>query len=212
MASQLRPALTIFAALTLVCGVIYPLAVSGIGQTAFADQANGSLVSVNGKVVGSSLIGQAFTSPQYFWSRPSATAPMPNNASGSSGANQGPTNPALIDAVKGRIEALHAADAAVGVTNPAAIPVDLVTASASGLDPEISLAAARYQAGRIAAARRISSEQVLALIAREQQKQWFGFFGESRVNVLALNLALDRVAHMATSATSASPATPPAQG
>jgi len=209
MASQLRPALTIFAALTLVCGVIYPLAVSGIGQTAFADQANGSLVSVNGKVVGSSLIGQAFTSPQYFWSRPSATAPMPNNASGSSGANQGPTNPALIDAVKGRIEALHAADAAVGVTNPAAIPVDLVTASASGLDPEISLAAARYQAGRIAAARRISSEQVLALIAREQQKQWFGFFGESRVNVLALNLALDRVAHMATSA---SPATPPAQG
>jgi K+-transporting ATPase ATPase C chain len=209
MASQLRPALTIFAALTLVCGVIYPLTVTAVGQAAFADQANGSLVSVNGKTVGSSLIGQAFTSPQYFWSRPSATAPMPNNASGSSGANQGPTNPALIDAVKGRIEALHAADAAVGVHNSAAIPVDLVTASASGLDPEISLAAARYQAGRIAAARRISSEQVLALIAREQQKQWFGFFGESRVNVLALNLALDRAAHMATSA---SPATPPAQG
>jgi K+-transporting ATPase ATPase C chain len=209
MASQLRPALTIFAALTVLCGVIYPLAVSGIGQTAFADQANGSLVSVNGKVVGSALIGQAFTSPQYFWSRPSATAPMPNNASGSSGANQGPTNPALIDAVKGRIEALHGADAAVGVHNSEAIPVDLVTASASGLDPEISLAAARYQAGRIAAARRISSEQVLALIAREQQKQWFGFFGESRVNVLALNLALDRVAHMSSQA---SPATPPAQG
>lgn len=194
MASQLRPALTIFAALTLVCGVIYPLAVTGIGQAAFADQANGSLVSVNGKTVGSSLIGQAFTSPQYFWSRPSATAPMPNNAAGSGGANQGPTNPALIDAVKGRIDALHAADTAVGVTNSAAIPVDLVTASASGLDPEISLAAARYQAGRIAAARRISSEQVLALIAREQQRQWFGFFGEARVNVLTLNLALDQAA------------------
>ncbi|MYM76105.1 potassium-transporting ATPase subunit KdpC [Duganella sp. FT134W] len=194
MTSPLRPALTIFAALTLVCGVIYPLAVTGIGQAAFADQANGSLVSVNGKTVGSTLIGQAFTSPQYFWSRPSATAPMPNNAAGSGGANQGPTNPALIDAVKGRIDALHAADAAVGVSNTAAIPVDLVTASASGLDPEISLAAARYQAGRIAAARRISSEQVLALIDREQQKQWFGFFGEARVNVLTLNLALDQAA------------------
>lgn len=192
MASQLRPALTIFAALTLICGVAYPLAVTAIGKAAFADQANGSMVEVNGKAVGSSLIGQAFTSPQYFWGRPSATAPMPNNAAGSSGANQGPTNPALLDAVKGRIDALHAADAALGVSNTAPIPVDLVTASGSGLDPEISLAAARYQAGRIAAARKISSEQVLALIAQHQQAQWLGFFGESRVNVLALNLALDR--------------------
>jgi K+-transporting ATPase ATPase C chain len=193
MASQLRPAVTIFAALTLLCGVLYPLAVTAIGKVAFTDQANGSLIELDGKVVGSALIGQAFTSPQYFWGRPSATGPMPNNASGSGGANQGPTNPALIDAVKGRIDALHAAEAAAGApASTADIPVDLVTASASGLDPEISVAAARYQAGRIAAARKISHEQVLALIARTQQPQWLGFFGEPRVNVLALNLALDR--------------------
>jgi K+-transporting ATPase ATPase C chain len=188
MTSHLRPAVTVFAALTLVCGVLYPLAVSGIGSVAFPAQANGSMLEVNGKAIGSTLIGQAFTSPHYFWGRPSATAPMPNNAAGSSGANQGPTNPALIDAVKGRIEALRAADPA----NTAAIPVDLVTASASGLDPEISVAGARYQAARIAAARKISTEQVLSLIDAHQQQQWFGFFGESRVNVLALNLALDR--------------------
>ncbi|TFW28845.1 potassium-transporting ATPase subunit KdpC [Duganella callida] len=188
MASHIRPAVTIFAALTLVCGVLYPLAVTGIGKAAFADQADGSIVEVNGKAVGSTLIGQAFSSPQYFWSRPSATAPMPNNASGSGGANQGPTNPALLDAVKDRIEALKAADPA----NHAPIPVDLVTASASGLDPEISIAAARYQAARIAGARRIGTEQVLALIEQHQLKQYFGFFGEPRVNVLELNLALDR--------------------
>ncbi|MRW87613.1 potassium-transporting ATPase subunit KdpC [Pseudoduganella sp. FT26W] len=192
MTSHLRPAVTVFAALTLICGVIYPLAVTAIGQAAFAGQANGSLVEVNGKAVGSSLIGQAFTSPQYFWGRPSATGPMPNNAAGSGGANQGPNHPALIDAVKGRIDALRAANAAAGVANSAAIPVDLVTASASGLDPEISVAAAQYQAGRIAAVRKISREQVLALIGRTQQTQWFGFFGEARVNVLALNLALER--------------------
>ncbi|MRX11855.1 potassium-transporting ATPase subunit KdpC [Pseudoduganella sp. FT25W] len=192
MTSHLRPAVTVFAALTLLCGVLYPLAVTAIGKAAFADQANGSIVDVNGKAVGSSLIGQAFSSPQYFWGRPSATGPMPNNAAGSGGANQGPTNPALIDAVKGRIDALRAADAAAGVANSAAIPVDLVTASASGLDPEISVAAAQYQAGRIAAVRKISREQVLALIGRTEQRQWFGFFGEARVNVLALNLALER--------------------
>jgi K+-transporting ATPase ATPase C chain len=192
MTSHLRPAVTVFAALTLICGVLYPLAVTAIGKAAFADQANGSIVDVNGKAVGSSLIGQAFSSPQYFWGRPSATGPMPNNAAGSGGANQGPTNPALIDAVKGRIDALRAADAAAGVANSAAIPVDLVTASASGLDPEISVAAAQYQAGRIAAVRKISREQVLALIGRTEQRQWFGFFGEARVNVLALNLALQR--------------------
>jgi K+-transporting ATPase ATPase C chain len=188
MTKQLRPAVTVFAALTLICGVLYPLAVTGIGSAAFSAQAGGSLVEVNGKAVGSTLIGQAFTSPQYFWSRPSATAPMPNNAAGSGGANQGPSNPALIDAVKGRIEALRAADPA----NTAAIPIDLVTASASGLDPEISIAGARYQAGRIAIARKISVEQVWSLIDAHQQQQWLGFFGEPRVNVLALNLALDR--------------------
>jgi len=196
MTSQLRPALSVFAALTLICGVFYPLAVTGIGSAVFPAQASGSMVEVNGKAVGSSLIGQAFTSPRYFWGRPSATAPMPNNAAGSGGANQGPTNPALLDAVKGRIDALRAAEAAAGTVNTAAVagavPVDLVTASASGLDPEISVAAARYQAGRVAAARKISHEQVLALIERHTQAQWFGFFGESRVNVLALNLALDR--------------------
>jgi K+-transporting ATPase ATPase C chain len=192
MTSHLRPAVTVFAALTLVCGVLYPLAVTGIGSAAFPAQANGSMLEVNGKAIGSTLIGQAFTSPHYFWGRPSATAPMPNNAAGSSGANQGPTNPALIDAVKARIEALRAADPG----NTAAIPVDLVTASASGLDSEISVAGARYQAARIAAARKISTEQVLSLIDAHQQQQWFGFFGESRVNVLALNLALDRAKPM----------------
>jgi K+-transporting ATPase ATPase C chain len=192
MASHLRPAVTVFAALTLICGVIYPLAVTGIGQAVFPAQAAGSLVEVNGKAVGSSLIGQASSAPQYFWGRPSATGPMPNNAAGSGGANQGPTNPALLDAVKGRIDALKAAESAAGALNTGAIPVDLVTTSASGLDPEISVAAARYQAGRVAAVRKISHEQVLALIERQTQAQWLGFFGEARVNVLALNLALDR--------------------
>jgi K+-transporting ATPase ATPase C chain len=188
MTKQLRPAVTVFAALTLICGVLYPLAVTGIGAAAFPAQAAGSIVEVDGKAVGSWLIGQAFTSPQYFWGRPSATAPMPNNAAGSGGANLGPNNPALLDAVKGRITALRAADPG----NTAAIPVDLVTASASGLDPEISVAAARYQAGRIAAARHISVEQVQTLIERETRPQWLGFFGEARVNVLTLNLALER--------------------
>ena len=188
MTSHLRPAVTVFAALTLICGVIYPLAVTAIGAAAFPAQAAGSIVEVDGKAVGSSLIGQSFSSPQYFWGRPSATGPMPNNAAGSGGSNQGPNHPALLDAVKGRIDALKAADP----TNTLAIPVDLVTASASGLDPEISMAAARYQAGRVATAREIGAEQVLALIDSLQQKQHLGFFGEPRVNVLALNLALDR--------------------
>jgi K+-transporting ATPase ATPase C chain len=188
MSSHLRPAIVIFSALTLICGVIYPLAIAGIGAAAFPAQAAGSIVEVNGKAVGSSLIGQSFSSPQYFWGRPSATGPMPNNAAGSSGSNLGPNHPALLDAVKGRIDALKAADP----SNTLAIPVDLVTASGSGLDPEISLAAARYQAGRVAAARQMASGQVLALIDGLQQKQYLGFFGEPRVNVLALNLALDR--------------------
>jgi len=188
MTSLLRPAAVIFGALTLICGVLYPLAVSGVAATVFPSQAAGSLVQVDGKTVGSSLIGQSFTSPQYFWGRPSGTGPMPNNGTGSSGTNLGPTNAALIDAVKGRIDALKAADP--GNTQP--IPVDLVTASASGLDPDISPAAARYQAARVAAARKFNTNQVLALIDRHTQPQYLGFFGEPRVNVLALNLALDQ--------------------
>jgi K+-transporting ATPase ATPase C chain len=186
--SVIRPAVVIFGALTLVCGVAYPLAVTGIGAAAFSAKAAGSLVEVGGKQVGSTLIGQSFSSPQYFWGRPSATGPMPNNAAGSSGSNLGPNHPALLEAVKGRIDALKAADP----YNTQPIPVDLVTASASGLDPEISVAAARYQAGRIAAARKLPVKQVLALIGRHEIAQVFGFFGEPRVNVLALNLALNQ--------------------
>ena len=188
MKSIFRPALVLFAALTLICGVLYPLAVSSIGQAAFAAQAGGSLVLRDGQPVGSALIGQAFSSARYFWGRPSATGPMPNNASASGGSNLGPANPAQIDAVKGRIEALTAADPA----NAAPIPVDLVTASGSGLDPEISLAGAYYQAARIARERKLTVEQVRSMIAERSQPQYFGFFGEPRVNVLALNLALDQ--------------------
>lgn len=188
MKSTLRPALVLFAVLTLICGVIYPYAITGIGKLAFSEQAEGSLLTRNGQVVGSSLIGQAFSSPQYFWGRPSATSPMPNNATASSGSNQGPLNPAMIDSVKGRIAALKAADPA----NALPVPVDLVTASASGLDPEISLAAAKYQAARIARARKMQLEEVQSIIDRHSKAQYFGFFGEPRVNVLALNLALDQ--------------------
>jgi potassium-transporting ATPase KdpC subunit len=188
MISTIRPALVLFGALTLACGVIYPLAVTGVGATLFPSQAAGSILEVDGKPVGSTLIGQQFTSPKYFWGRPSATSPMPYNANGSGGSNQGPLNPAFIDAVRGRVEALKAADPG----NMAPIPVDLVTASGSGLDPEISLAAAEYQARRVAAERRIAPEQVRALIAAHASGTVMGIFGEPRVNVLALNLALDR--------------------
>jgi K+-transporting ATPase ATPase C chain len=187
MSSLIRPALVLFGALTVVCGVLYPAAVTGAGRVAFAHQANGSLVETNGRTVGSSLIGQPFSKPGYFWGRPSATAPMANNAAGSGGANQGPTNPALLDAVKARVEALHRADPG----NLAPVPVDLVTASASGLDPEISVAAAEYQAGRIAAARNLPEQQVHALIERFRKEPALGVLGAPRVNVLALNLALD---------------------
>jgi K+-transporting ATPase ATPase C chain len=185
--STTRPAIVLFGTLTLLCGVLYPLAVTGIGSVAFPSQAGGSIVERDGKAIGSRLIGQSFSSPQYFWGRPSATGPMPNNAAGSSGANQGPTNPALVDAVKGRVDALKAADP----SNTTPIPVDLVTASASGLDPEISVAAALYQASRVATLRKLPREQVVALVQAHTQPQYFGFFGEARVNVLALNLALD---------------------
>ena len=188
MTSHFRPALVIFGALTILCGVLYPLAVSGVASAAFPAEAAGSLVQVDGKTVGSSLIGQSFSSPKYFWGRPSGTGPMSNNGAGSSGTNFGPTNAAQIDAVKGRIDALKALDP----SNTQPIPVDLVTASASGLDPEISPAAARYQAARVAAARQFNTKQVLALIEQHTRPQYLGFFGEPRVNVLALNLALDQ--------------------
>ena len=185
--STLRPALVLFAALTILTGVVYPLVVTGIGQGAFSREAAGSLVLRDGKPAGSALIGQAFSDPKHFWGRPSATAPQPYNASASGGSNQGPLNPALTDAVKARVEALRAADPG----NTAPVPVDLVTASASGLDPDISPAAANYQAARVARARGVSVEQVSVLIAKNTQAPLWGLLGESRVNVLALNLALD---------------------
>ena len=187
MQSILRPALVMFGALTLVCGVAYPVLVTGVAQAAFPEQAGGSLVKQGDRVVGSRLIGQHFSSPQYFWGRPSATAPAPNNGGGSSGSNQGPLNPALHEAVKGRIDALRAADPA----NRAPIPADLVTASASGLDPEISLAGARWQAARVAKARGLATVEVEQMIDAHAEGKAFGLFGEPRVNVLALNLALD---------------------
>ena len=184
---NIRPALSVFALLTLVTGLAYPLLVTSIAQALFPHTANGSLVAVGGKPVGSMLIGQTFTAPRYFWGRPSATAPMPSNGLASGGSNLGANNPALIDAVKARIEALRAADP--GNLRP--VPVDLVTASGSGLDPEISLAGARYQAARVARARSLSPAQVEALIEAQASRPWLGIIGEPRVNVLALNLALD---------------------
>lgn len=194
MKSTIRPALVLFSTLTLICGLLYPLAVTGLGQVLFPHEAAGSMIERDGKPVGSRLIGQAFTSPKYFWGRPSATSPMANNGVGSSGSNLGPTNPALIEAVKGRVDALKAADP----SNSKAIPVDLVTASASGLDPEISIAAARYQSGRVAAARGISVARVDKLVEQHSDMQLAGLVGEVRVNVLALNLALDAEAAVPT--------------
>ena len=186
MTSIVRPAIVLFAALTLVTGVAYPLAVTGIAKAVFPSQAAGSMIEKDGKPIGSALIGQAFSDPKNFWGRPSATSPMANNAANSSGSNQGPLNPALIDAVKGRIAALKAADP----ENKAPIPVDLVTASASGVDPHISVAAANYQAGRVASARNLTIVQVQALIDQNIEGQLLGFIGEPRVNVLKLNIAL----------------------
>lgn len=182
-----RPALVLFVLLSLLTGIAYPYAITGIAALVFPREAAGSLVERDGKVVGSLLIGQSFSDPKYFWSRPSATSPMANNAVASSGSNLGPTNPALIDAVKGRVAALRSADPG----NAAPVPVDLVTASASGLDPEISRAGAEYQAARVARVRGLPVERVRALVAEQSRGQWLGFLGEPRVNVLALNLALD---------------------
>ncbi len=186
MTSIVRPALVLFVALTVVTGVAYPLAVTGIAKAVFPSQAAGSLIEKDGKTVGSVLIGQSFSDPRNFWGRPSATSPMANNAANSGGSNQGPLNPALIDAVKGRIAALKAADP----DNKAPIPVDLVTASASGIDPHISVAGANYQAARVAAARKLPVAQVQTLIEQSTEGQLLGFIGEPRVNVLKLNLAL----------------------
>jgi K+-transporting ATPase ATPase C chain len=189
MRSVVRPALVTFALLTVLTGIVYPLAVTALGQLAFPEQAAGSLTYRDDKPIGSSLIGQNFSDPKYIWGRPSATSPQPYNASSSSGSNQGPLNPALTDAVKGRIEALRAADPG----NAALVPVDLVTASASGLDPHISVAGAQFQAARVAKVRNIPLTQVQQLIAQFTEAQVFGFLGEPRVNVLRLNLALDAV-------------------
>jgi K+-transporting ATPase ATPase C chain len=190
MNTLVRPALVLFVTLSVLTGLVYPLATTGIAQAAFPRQAAGSLIVRDGKPVGSALIGQNFSDPKYFWGRPSATSPMPNNASASGGSNLGPLNPALADAVKGRIEALRAADP----DNIAPVPVDLITASGSGLDPHISVAAALYQAPRVAQARAQSPAQMQALITQHSEGPWLGFLGEPRINVLHLNLALDAAA------------------
>ena len=187
---ELRTALFVLIALTGLTGVAYPLAVTGLAQLLFPSQANGSLIVEDGDVRGSALIGQSFDDPRYFWSRPSATAPFPNNAAASSGSNLGPLNDALRDVVKGRVEALRAADPG----NTAAVPVDLVTASGSGLDPHISPAATAYQAGRVARVRGLDRARVDALVAEHTEGRFLGLLGEPRVNVLRLNLALDRLA------------------
>jgi potassium-transporting ATPase KdpC subunit len=184
-----RPAASLLLVMTALLGIAYPLIITGIARVAFPRQAAGSLIQKDGKLIGSTLIGQNFSAPKYFWGRPSATAPQPYNGTASSGSNLGPLNPALVDAVKSYAKALRDADP----DNARPIPVDLVTASASGLDPEISPAGARYQAGRVARARGIRPAQLEALIASQVQGRTLGFIGEPRVNVLELNLALDQL-------------------
>ena len=191
MKKLLRPVLVLFVAMAVITGLLYPLAVTGVAQAAFLKQANGSLIQgTDGKPVGSALIGQAFADPKNFWGRPSATAETPYNALASGGSNQGPLNPALHDAVKERIQALRDADP----LQRAEVPVDLVTASASGLDPHITPAAARWQIARVAKARGVAPDALEALVARNTEGRWLGFLGEARVNVLELNLALNNVA------------------
>lgn len=186
MAGLLRPAISLFLALSIIAGLLYPLLTTGIAGLLFPAQAAGSLVERDGRIVGSALIGQSFSDPANFWGRPSATSPEPYNAAASSGSNQGPLNPALVDAVTARIEALKAADP----NNQAAVPVDLVTASASGLDPHISVAAANYQVARVASARNLPVTTVQALVDAHIEPRQLGLFGEAHVNVLQLNLAL----------------------
>ena len=187
MLKELRVALVMMVVMTALTGLVYPLVVTGIAQGLFSNKANGSLIERDGKAVGSTLIGQPFGDPKYFWTRPSATSPYPYNASASGGSNQGPLNPALAEAVEGRIKALRDADP----DNKAAVPVDLVTASGSGLDPHISPAAAEYQVARVAKVRGIDAAKVRALVAEHTEGRQLGFLGEPRVNVLTLNLALD---------------------
>jgi K+-transporting ATPase ATPase C chain len=187
MSRLLRNAVVMLLLMTVITGIAYPLVVTGLAQVLFPSQANGSLIEKDGKPIGSTLIGQSFTDPKYFWGRPSATTPQAYNGTGSNGSNLGPTNPALTEAVKQRIDALRAADPG----NTAPVPVDLVTASGSGLDPEISPAAAAYQVPRVAKARGLSVAQVQAMVSMATSGRQFGVLGESRVNVLKLNLALD---------------------
>jgi K+-transporting ATPase ATPase C chain len=187
MKTTLRPLLVLFLALTVITGLAYPLLVTALAQALYPAQAAGSLIVKDGKPIGSTLIGQNFSDPGHFWSRPSATGPQSNNGIASSGSNLGPLNPALVDAVKGRVQALRDADPG----NTAPVPVDLVTASASGLDPHISVAAARYQVKRVAAARKLSSDKVEALVEQSTERPPLGLLGEPGVNVLRLNLALD---------------------
>lgn len=187
MKSLFRPAIVVFIGLSVITGIAYPLFTMAIGKAIFPRQVEGTLIERDGRIVGSALIGQNFSGPEYFWGRPSATSPHPNNAAASAGSNLGPLNPALIDAVKNRISALQQADPG----NSLPVPVDLVTASASGLDPEISPAAARYQANRVARARNLTPAQISELIARYTEDRQLSILGEPRVNVLKLNLALD---------------------
>ena len=189
MRTQIRPALMALLIFTILTGLIYPLVVTGIAQLVFPRRANGSLIVRNGQTVGSTLIGQQFDDPKYFWGRFSATGPYPYNAAASSGSNLGPTHPALLDEVKARIAALKAADP----SNTQPIPVDLVTSSGSGLDPNISIAAALYQLPRVAKVRGLSESAVRALVDQYTQGRQLGFLGEARVNVLELNLALDEI-------------------
>ncbi|PRC91182.1 potassium-transporting ATPase subunit KdpC [Solimicrobium silvestre] len=187
MKTLIRPAVSLFVVLSILVGLIYPMLTTGIGKVVFSDQANGSLIEKDHKIVGSSLIGQNFSGPGYFWGRPSATSPMPYNGLNSGGSNFGPSNPAQKAAVADRIKALHDADP----SNTQAIPVDLVTASGSGLDPQISPAAINYQLQRVAKARNINPEVLKQLVAKYTEAPQLGIFGEARVNVLQLNLALD---------------------
>ena len=187
MIRLLRPALSLFVALSVLTGLLYPLAITGVAQVFFPAAANGSVVSRGPVEVGSVLIGQPFRDPAHFWSRPSATSPMPDNGDASSGSNLGPSNPTLVDAVRGRIAALRAADPG----NLAPVPVDLVTTSASGLDPHISVAAARWQVARVARATGLPVERVRALVDRHAEEPMGGWLGQARVNVLLLNLDLD---------------------
>lgn len=195
-----RPAASLLIVMTVLLGIVYPLAIMAIARVAFPRQAAGSLITRNGRLVGSTLIGQNFSDPGHFWGRPSATTPQPYNGVGSGGSNVGPLNPALLEAIKVNAKALRDADPG----NAQPVPVELVTASASGLDPEISPAAAQYQVSRVARARSITVAKLEALIAAHQQARLLGFIGEPRVNVLELNLALD-----GDSPASAAPGPPP---